>query len=92
MLKKNSMFFGLLLGTLVPVIGFALFYGIDVLIKILITNGRTVFVTSTLVVMGIFLNVLVFRYYMLKLEMDYTGRGILLATFVYALIYFLKFM
>jgi lipid-A-disaccharide synthase-like uncharacterized protein len=39
---------------------------------------------STLQLAGIFVNMFTFRYYMVNLRYDKTGRGILLATFVYA--------
>lgn len=89
--KKNSMIFGIILGILVPVIAFGLFYGLNKLIAMLFTNGRLIFTPATLSVMSLFINVLVFRYYMLKLKMDLTGRGMLLATFLYAIVYFFKF-
>ncbi len=91
MLKKNSMVFGIILGLVIPVIAFGLFYGVNILIAKFFTHGRSIFTLATLVVISIFVNVLAFRYYMLKLKMDLTGRGILLATFIYAAVYFFKF-
>ncbi len=90
MLKKDSMWMGIVLGLLIPVLSFGLFYVINEMITKFITH-RSIFTLATLVVVSIFVNVLVFRYYMLKLKADYTGRGILLATFIYAFIYFIKF-
>ncbi len=89
MFKKNSTIFGTFLGLVVPAIAFALFYGLN---KLITKNlHRSMFTQPTLLVISIFINVLVFRYYMLKLKMDLTGRGILLATFIYAFIYLFKF-
>jgi hypothetical protein len=91
MLKKDSMILGIFLGALIPVVAFGIIYGINILISKIFTNGYLIFTLPTVFVLSIFVNVLIFRYYMLKLKKDYTGRGILLATFVYAFVYFFKF-
>lgn len=51
-----------------------------------------VFSQSTIEVIAIFLNVFPFRYYMLKAGKDYTGRGILLVTFITGLYYFFHYI
>jgi hypothetical protein len=91
MFKKDSMIIGILLGILVPIIAFGLFYGINILISQFFTKGYLIFTMPTLFVLSIFVNVLFFRYFMMKRQQDYIGRGILLATFLYAFVYFFKF-
>jgi hypothetical protein len=37
-------------------------------------------------------NVVLFRYYMMKLEFEQTGKGMLFATMIYAFIFFFFFL
>ena len=85
MLKKDNWILGIALGIVVP----AIIYG---LVYFIIRQWGTIDETlnlyflkqSTMQLMGIFVNMFTFRYYMVNLKYDKTGRGILLATFVYA--------
>ena len=47
---------------------------------------------SSMMLIALFSNMLTFRYYMVKLKYDRTGRGILLVTFAYAAVFFFLFM
>jgi hypothetical protein len=91
MFKKDAMITGILIGILVPVLSFGLLYGLTVAISKIFTKGYMIFTMPTLAVLSIFINVLFFRYFMMKRQQDYIGRGILLATFLYAFVYFFKF-
>jgi hypothetical protein len=86
-LKKDSWILGIALGALTPAISFCILYLIN---KYLATNhqGVAFLKDSTLHIVSIFMNVIVFRFYMLKMKFDYTGRGILLVTFIYAIVFF----
>ncbi|MFW5707469.1 MAG: hypothetical protein ACOC12_06085 [Bacteroidota bacterium] len=85
MLKKDNWLLGIALGVVVP----AIIYGIVFLV---VRQWGTIDETlniyflkqSTMQLMGIFVNMFTFRYYMVNLKYDKTGRGILLATFAYA--------
>ncbi len=89
MLKKDNWSLGIILGLLVPVA----IYG---LLLLFMKNWGTVddvlgiymLKNSTMMLIGIFSNMFVFRYYMINLKYDKTGRGILLATFILAGIFF----
>ena len=47
---------------------------------------------GTKLVIGVGINVLIFRYYMIKLRMEQTGKGVLAATFIYAIFYMIYFI
>ena len=89
MLKKDNWALGIIMGLVVPMI----VYGI--VLTIVRTYGvvdeiRGIYMMkpSTMQLIGIFSNLFTFRYYMVNLKYDKTGRGILLATFIYAGVFF----
>lgn len=89
MLKKDNWALGIIMGIVVPLI----VYGI--VLTIVRTYGvvdeiRGIYMMkpSTMQLIGIFSNLFTFRYYMVNLKYDKTGRGILLATFIYAGVFF----
>lgn len=84
-LKKDSFILGIILGLVVPVIFF-----------FLITLINTQFLEdtisrNTIILISIVLNVFVFRYYLLNDKKDKTGRGVLMATFAYTILFFVLF-
>lgn len=73
----------------------ALLYGIILLVMKQIgttPSGDYVLKPSTTKLLALFSNFIVFRYYMVNLKYDRTGRGILLATILYAGIYFYLYL
>ncbi|MFN3555309.1 MAG: hypothetical protein ACK4VN_05015 [Bacteroidales bacterium] len=89
MLKKDNWALGIIMGLLSPLIIYLLllqamkFWGtIDA------SAGVYIMKQSTMQLVGIFSNMFTFRYYMINLKFDKTGRGILLATFLYAGLFF----
>ncbi len=85
MLKKDNWILGIAMGILLPMVIYLLVYAamnrwgtIDQ------TLGIYYIKESTMQLAGIFANMFIFRYYMVNLKYDKTGRGILLATFIYA--------
>jgi hypothetical protein len=91
MLKKDNMWLGIALGTVLPVV---LYLIILLIMKLVGTTpaGDYVLKQSSMVLLALFSNMITFRYYMINLKYDKTGRGILLVTFVCAAIYFYMFM
>lgn len=85
MLKKNNLWLGLALGLLLPL---AAYYGIELLSGM---SPKPVFDENTHRVISIVMNVFLFRQYMLKWDKVETGRGMLLATFVYAILFVIFF-
>jgi len=83
---------GLILGLLIPAIIFGIFKLILFLLPHEIINAN-VFSLERLILISIIPNVLLLRYYLLKLKYDLTGRGIVAITFIigviFAIIHFL---
>ncbi len=90
--KKDSMILGIVIGIVLPVIGYLVLSWLNVTISEKVFSKPPIFRESTVQVISIFLNVFPFRYYMLKAKLDYTGRGILLVTFVVGLTYFFYYL
>ena len=90
-LKKDDIKLGLSLGLLVPAIAFAIIYGIDYFFAIRLDKEYLI-KDGTNLVIGVAINVLIFRYYMIKLRMEQTGKGVLGATFLYAIFYMIYFI
>ena len=88
MLKKNSWLLGIALGILMPLTSYAIMYYANIFISEEIFNKPPIFRDLTIRVLAIVSNILVFRYYMVNLKYDYTGRGILLVTFIAVIMFF----
>ncbi|NLF43927.1 MAG: hypothetical protein GX587_14635 [Bacteroidales bacterium] len=88
MLKKDNWILGIALGILAP----AITYGIITLILKLIgepvANIRYLR-ESTVQLLAIASNLPIFRYYLVKLKYDKTGRGVLMVTFVLTIVFFI---
>jgi flagellar biosynthesis protein FliQ len=88
LLKKDSFILGISLGVLIPAMMFGvLFGGFSAIFSV--KHAETL--TRTLALVAIFLNMFALRHYLLREKFDKTGRGILLATFVLAMLYFIFF-
>lgn len=91
MFKKDEWWLGAGLGIVLP----AVLYGIILLIMKTwgtLPDGTYVLRQSTMMLLALFSNMITFRYYMVNLKYDKTGRGILLVTFIFAAVYFFLFM
>ncbi len=86
-LKKDNIFLGILLGGIIPLAAFAIMYYSSVLFKSEILAKS---IAPSLQLVSIFINLFLLRFYLLKQKYDKTGRGILLITFIYAIIYFIQ--
>ena len=81
MFRLDNFLFGLMIGFFFPIIfilGLNIFF-LDYL--------EADIKEDTIYVLSVLFNFLIFRFYMINMEMDKTGRGILLATFGYAFVY-----
>ena len=89
MLKKDNLILGIILGLIAPIA----IYGI---VYLIMTQWGTIdqelgifyLKQSTMQLIGIFSNLFILRYYLVNLKFDKTGRSILMATFIYAGIFF----
>ena len=91
LLLNDNIILGIILGILLPLLSLAFIYLILYLININIVNEVTI-KTSTIKLISIFTNLFSMRYYLLKLKFDKTGRGILLSTTIFAILFFIKFL
>ena len=83
---------GILLGIAVTVVGYFTIHYLNIWISKAFFDKPPVFKESTVQVLAIFLNVFPFRYFMLRTNKEYTGRGILLVTFIVGLTYFFFYL
>jgi len=82
LLNKDNVFFGLLLGLVFPGLLLGLMHGLTFL-----SPNKGGFNYDTLMVISIAGNVILFRYYMVRKELDQTGKGLLMSTVIYAFIF-----
>jgi hypothetical protein len=85
-LRRDSFWMGLLLGAIIPALLFGLMELIILFLPQQIRDGN-VFTLQRLILISIIPNLLLLRYYLLKLKYDLTGRGILAVTFIIAIIF-----
>jgi hypothetical protein len=87
MLKKDNMLLGLILGALLPIITYYLLrFGLSLADQSGVLRPETEYVISLVGVVP------AFRYYMVSLKADRTGRGMLLVMFVYAIAYVVNYL
>ncbi len=81
MFRVDNFLVGFAIGSLLPVIflvGLHMFF-----LEYLQSNIKE----DTIYVLSVMVNFFIFRYYLINLKKDKTGRGILLATFGHAFVY-----
>ncbi len=79
--KKDSAILGLFIGVLIPVV----FYFLQKEIIPLVL-GRS-FSSASMQLFALVLNLPFFRYYLMSLKYEKTGKGIFFATFMYGLVW-----
>jgi hypothetical protein len=90
MFRRDSIWFGLVLGSVLP----AVFYLAVTLIGRLIEPGTIMarpFQGYKPMLLSLVVNLILIRVYFVNLKMDKSGRGILLATFIMGLVFFIFF-
>ena len=81
------MWFGILIGILMPLIIYALLYGGLVLYEYLSVT-QIQFDRSMLRLVAPVINLFFIRFYFVTKKFDETGRGLLLVTFIYVIAFF----
>lgn len=88
-LRTDQFWLGILLGILLPITGFGVLFLIS---KLFAPQGKPMLIPlTTILLVAIFINMFTLRYYLVKLKFDRTGRGILMVTFILAILYFAFF-
>jgi hypothetical protein len=88
MLKKDNIALGVLIGLVLP----ALFFGLLSLVALLVETGTAwtrPFEHDRMMLLALIINVIPIRIYFVNYKYDKTGRGLLLMTFLYMILYFL---
>lgn len=86
-LRRDSLPMGLFIGFICPAICFGVLYGIAVLVQHQTGALNIDRMIQKLILLSVVPNVLILRYYLVKLKYDLTGRGILLVTFAIAMLF-----
>ena len=86
-LRKDSMPMGLFIGFICPAICFGLLYAIITLVQHQTGALNMDRMIQKIILLSVIPNVLLLRYYLVKLKYDLTGRGILLVTFAIAMLF-----
>jgi len=81
--KKDHLGYGILLGLLVPAIIYAILFTVSPLINIELRSSTTELVS-------IFAALPLFRYFIVNLGAEKTGRGMLLIIFLYAIFFCIR--
>lgn len=92
-LRRDSYVVGGALGILIPAVLFGILFGIFAIVlhfnpQMLVNKPNLIKVlTPDFILLAMIPNVLLLRYYLLKLKFDKTGRGIIGATLVWAIVF-----
>ena len=86
-LRRDSLPMGLFIGFICSAVCFGILYGIITLVQHQTGALQMDRMIQKLILLSVIPNVLLFRYYLVKLKYDLTGRGILLVTFVIAMLF-----
>lgn len=86
--KRDKFLLGLAIGIIIPAIFYLILYLVDILV---LKFARTHMLARQeyLYLVSIAINLFAIKYYFVNLKYDKTGRGILLVTFLFAIVYFL---
>lgn len=88
MLKRDNLTFGVLVGLVLP----CMFYGLLWLVSLAVEYGSIwsrPFEPDKMRMLALVINIIPLRVYFVSYKFDKTGRGVLLATFVLMVAYFI---
>lgn len=88
MLKRDNIYFGALIGLILPL----LFYGLLAFIAMMVQTGSfwaRPFESDRMMLLALIINVIPLRLYFVSYKFEKSGRGVLLVTFLLMVFYFL---
>lgn len=88
MFNRDSYWFGILIGILMPLVMYAILIGVLHMYNRMASLGGRLD-ESLLQLICPMVNLFFLRYYLVTKKYDETGRGVLLVTFVYVIAYFI---
>lgn len=86
-LRRDSLPMGLFIGFICPAVLFGILYAVVVIVQQHTGALNIEKMIQKLILLSVIPNVLLLRYYLVKLKYDLTGRGILLVTFAIAMLF-----
>ena len=86
-LRRDSLPMGLFIGFICPAIFFGILYAVITLVQHQTGALQMERMIQKLILLSVVPNVLILRYYLVKLKYDLSGRGILLVTFAIAMLF-----
>ena len=90
LLNRDSLLLGIIIGIVLPLISVGILYPISTFFA---PAGKDYLIAmSNIILLSVLPNLFVLRYYLLKLKLDKTGRGILLVSFILAIGYFAVYL
>lgn len=87
MFKKNSLWLGILIGIIMPLLVYALLYGGYTLYNFISDKPLELDISIFQLISPV-INLFFIRWYFVTKKFDDSGRGVLLVTFVYVIAYF----
>lgn len=87
MFNRNSLWFGIIAGTILPLAVYGLLYGLLAVYNSL-ADAPPDLNENFLQLISPVVNLFLIRYYFVSKKYDDTGRGVLLVTFIYVIAYF----
>lgn len=85
--KKDSLFTGIFIGIILPALFYGALYGIDIVV-FKSFNTHIVARPQYLYLLSLVANLFPIKYYFVNQKREKTGRGVLLVTFVFGILYF----
>lgn len=87
-LKEDKLWIGALIGIIVPAAISGIIYFIIILITKVSHAHHLILRPSTIILLSLIVNLILMRIFLINRNQDKTGRGILLATFIIAAVFF----
>ena len=87
--KKDSFILGGVLASIAPAIVYLILSTLVDVLSEKYTQGIPLITEHNIILVSVFLNMLIFTTYIHKAPYDKTGRGVMLITFIYTVIYFI---
>lgn len=83
--RRDSLGMGILIGIFLPGVLFAILFVVLLILQKYNPAIPTHIIVPKLILIALLPSLFILRHYLLKLKYDLTGRGIIIATFVWAL-------
>jgi hypothetical protein len=83
--RRDNLWLGIGIAIVIPIVTYFL---LQLITTLIVGSHGDVFKNSTDQLLAVCANLIPFRYYIVKLKADKTGKGVFLITFILAMLYF----